>query len=362
MSGNSNAKTAFIDFVVKEWLAVASGVGWLLTCVYARRLPVYSRDELQVLFILLVLFVAVNGIQQGGLILNLARNLEKGKLIPLKLVTATFFLSMLITNDVSLLVVVPLTLALRMKHKGIVVILQALAANAGSALTPLGNPQNLFIYWYYNVPALRFMATMAPFSLAFLFLLTISSAFLGTDRVVRHYLPLRKTGGRAYVHCFLLLLVVLTILRLMPTSSGLLVLAYAIFFDRRVLRVDYALLLTFFFFFGIGDNLQVLLQSEIGRTHHVFLFSALASQVMSNVPATLLLSNFTTHWRALLWGSNAGGFGSLFGSLANLIAYKLYVSHETTSNPAAFTTAFLLLGYLALAFSAALYFLLYGSA
>jgi len=78
---------------------------------------------------------------------------------------------------------------------------------------------------------------------------------------------------------------------------------------------------------------------------------------MSNVPATLLFAKFTLNWQALLWGANAGGFGSLFGSLANLIAYKIYVAHENTNNTAEFTVRFLLMGYAALFVSIGLYFL-----
>jgi Na+/H+ antiporter NhaD/arsenite permease-like protein len=80
---------------------------------------------------------------------------------------------------------------------------------------------------------------------------------------------------------------------------------------------------------------------------------------MSNVPATLLFAKFTLNWQALLWGANAGGFGSLFGSLANLIAYKIYVTHEDTNNTARFTARFLILGYAALFVSIGLYFILY---
>ncbi len=136
----------FIDFVLKEWLLIASGVGFALLSIYTKHLPVYSIDELQVLFILFVLFITVNGLQKGGLLLKIAQSIEKGKVIPLKLVLATFFLSMLVTNDIVLMVIVPLTLSLNINRKDILVILEALAANSGSAFTPIGNPQNLYIY------------------------------------------------------------------------------------------------------------------------------------------------------------------------------------------------------------------------
>ncbi|MCD6201090.1 MAG: hypothetical protein J7K46_04690, partial [Bacteroidales bacterium] len=137
------------------------------------------------------------------------------------------------------------------------------------------------------------------------------------------------------------------------------VILFALIFDRKALRVDYALLFSFLFFFGIADNLRTMLASEISHSGHIFLLSALASQVMSNVPATLLFAKFTSNWQALLWGANAGGFGSLFGSLANLIAYKIYVTHEDANNTAIFAARFLLMGYVALLVSIGLYFLLH---
>jgi len=91
----------FINFLLKEWLLIASGVGFALLFLYTKYLPVYSINELQVLFILFVLFITVNGLQKNGLLLKIAQSIEKGKLISLKLVLATFFLSMLVTNDIA---------------------------------------------------------------------------------------------------------------------------------------------------------------------------------------------------------------------------------------------------------------------
>ena len=351
-------QTTFIDFVLKEWLVISSGVGLTLTAFYTKQLPVYSINEIQVLFILFVLFVAVNGLQKSGLILKIAQNVEKGKAIPLKLVITTFFLSMLVTNDIALIVIVPLTLSLNINRKDILVILEALAANSGSAFTPIGNPQNLFIYWFYGIPPDTFIKTIAPFSLVLLGLLIVSSLFIKIRNNLQDS-KVQKINKRSYVYGVLIVVVFLTVFHVLPVLSGIVVILYALIFDRKALRIDYALLFTFLFFFGIADNLKVMLASEISHSGHVFLFSALASQVISNVPATLLFAKFTLNWQALLWGVNAGGFGSLFGSLANLIAYKIYVTHEDTNNTAVFTTRFLLMGYVALFVSIGLYFLLY---
>jgi Na+/H+ antiporter NhaD/arsenite permease-like protein len=351
-------QATFIDFVLKEWLVIASGVGLALTAVYTKRIPVFSINEMQVLFILFVLFVAVNGLQKSGLILKVAQSIEKGKAIPFKLVLTTFFLSMLVTNDIALIVIVPLTLSLNINRKDILVILEALAANSGSALTPVGNPQNLFIYWFYNVQPDAFIKTIAPFSLVLLGLLIVFSLFVNIRNDLQER-QVEKINKKFYIYGVFLVVVLLTVFHVLPVLAGSIVIIFALIFDREALRVDYALLFTFLFFFGIADNLKLILASEISHSGHIFLFSALASQVMSNVPATLLFAKFTLNWQALLWGVNAGGFGSLFGSLANLIAYKIYVTHENTNNIAGFTARFLIMGYVALLVSIGLYFIIY---
>ena len=355
------AQEKFIDFVLKEWLLIASGAGLALTSFYIKRVPAYSISELQVLFILFVLLVTVNGLKKSGVLLRISQSIEKGEVIALKLVLTTFFLSMVVTNDIALIIIVPLTLSLNINRKDILVILEVFAANSGSALTPIGNPQNLYIYWFYGIHPDAFIKTIAPFSLVFLGLLIICSILVKTRSDLQRY-PVQKINKKAYLYGVLLIVVLLTVFRVLPVLTGIIVILFALIFDRKALRIDYALLLSFLFFFGIADNLKIIMASEISHSGHIFLLSALASQVMSNVPATLLFAKFTSNWQALLWGSNAGGFGSLFGSLANLIAYKLYVTHEGSNNTAAFTAKFIIMGYMALFISVGLYFVLYRSA
>ena len=353
------AQGLLIDFILKEWLLIASGVGLLLTSIYAKNIPAYSIQELQVLFILFALFVTVNGLQRSGLVLKISQSIEQGKAIPLKLVVTTFFLSMVVTNDVALIVIVPLTLSLNISCKDILVILEALAANAGSALTPFGNPQNLYIYWFYGLHPTGFVATIAPFSITFLLILAISASFIKTNNELNISSETKPINRFAYIYGILLFIVLLVVLHILPILAGLLVIIFTLLFDRKTLRVDYPLLFSFFFFFGLAENLRILLGSEIHHSGHIFVFSALASQIMSNVPATLLFAKFTTNWEALLWGTNVGGFGSLLGSFANLIAYKIYITHEGANNTALFTGKFLIIGYAAFFMSIALYFVLH---
>ncbi len=349
----------FLDFVLKEWLLFAAAAGLFATSLYLKRIPRYSRDEFEVLFLLASLFMAVKGLEESGLMSRFSQWLECGSLLPLKLVMATFILSMVVTNDVSLVMVVPLTLMLNLPRKGMVVILEALAANAGSALTPFGNPQNLFIYWRYHIDPLRFILTMLPFAFFFGALLGVGALFLGGRSRACEGRSTVVVSKKAFIYGIFLLIMVLTVFHMVPLWLGIGVILYAALFDRRSLKIDYMLLLTFFCFFGLADNFKVMLPSLIARSKNTFLLSALVSQVISNVPAAILLADFTTKWKALLWGTNVGGFGSLVGSLANLIAYKFYVAEEKNSHLLGFTLQFLLLGYLAFFLGTLLYMLLF---
>ena len=351
-------KKLVLDFFLKEWLLLVSVAGLLLTSLYLQRLPRVTPEDAQILFILAALFVAVKGVERSGLMLRLSRMLGRGRRLPLKLVLATFVLSMVVTNDVALVVIVPLTMALDARRKDLLVILEALAANAGSALTPFGNPQNLFLYWHYGLQPETFVAAIAPFSFLFLLLFSLLALFIPAAAGGRGPLS-EPVRGSAILYAGLLLVVVLTALRLLPAPVAALVLLYALFFDRGSLRIDYLLLVTLICFFGISENVKSLFQTSLEHSGHIFIFSALSSQVISNVPAALMFAKFTGQWQALLWGSNVGGFGSLVGSLANLIAYRIYLSHGG-EGAIGFTTRFMLFGYLAFAVGIGLYFLLQG--
>ena len=345
----------FIGFLLREWLPGLAAAGLVLTSLYIGALPDYSVAEIEVLGLLFALFVVVRGLEKSRLIEWVAWKMEQTGRPALQLVLATFFLSMFITNDAALVLLVPLGLTLPLQNRGLLVILLALAANAGSALTPLGNPQNLFIYWYYHLAPLTFIRTIAPFSLPYLLFLSGCAYFLplsGNGSKARATVQIQPV---AWLYSLFFILLILTILHILPPFAPLAVLVYSLIFDRRALRIDYGLLLSFFFFFGLAENMKLLLATEIQHADHIFLFSALASQCISNVPAALLFAKFTSQWQALLWGTNVGGFGSLVGSLANLIAYRIYVRDATRQETGRFTLLFVVLGYLCFFLGVGLY-------
>jgi len=314
------------DFLLKERLLTISTIGFILSTLYTQNFPTYSNSQLEVIFILFMLFISVNGMQRGRALEAIAKYIERGEFISLKLILTTFFLSMFVTNDISLIVIVPITLSLNIDRKDILVILEALSANVGSALSPIGNPQNLFIYWHYNLSIFEFIETIAPFSIVFLLILiAISIYFNSKNGIEEEYIEIEKIS---FIYLSILVVIIFAILHILPLYFASIAFIFALIFDRKALYIDYSLLFIFLLFFGMANNLETLLNLKIEYQTHIFIFSALISQILSNVPTALIFSKFTSNWEALLWGVNVGGFGTLFSSLANLIAYRIYIKSK----------------------------------
>ncbi len=306
-------------------MLAGSVAGWLLTSLVLRRWPRYDASDAGVLLALGVLMVVTRGLERQGLTAWLAHRLQTGRHAGFRLVFGTLVLSALLTNDVTLLALVPLALRLPSAFTEERVVLMALAANVGSALAPFGNPQNLFLYWHYGVSAAAFLHTVAPLAWLALPLLALA---LWTDRAgskaqaAEPDAPALKGGALAFAGLLGLTVVVVLHLLPLPVLGAVVLLAAAL--DLGSLRVDVGLLATFAAFFGLTDQLRYALQATIAHPQHVFLGAALLSQAIGNVPAALLLADFTADWHALVWGVSVGGFGTLIASLANVIAYRVY--------------------------------------
>ena len=260
-----------------------------------------------------------------------------------------FFFSMLITNDVALITFVPFTIlvlsmAEQKKFLIPVIVLETIAANLGSMLTPLGNPQNLYLYTISGLSIGAFVRIMLPYSFVSAILLLIFILFLpkdtvstvtasNTSNVICEAVKARKNSRILFTaYLILFLLCLLTVLHILPYQiMFLLVLTGFLLLDYRVLKdVDYFLLLTFLcFFIFIGNMKQISLVHELISkllVHHEVLMGIGASQIISNVPAAILLSGFTDDYSALLIGVNLGGLGTLIASLASLISFKFYAN------------------------------------
>ena len=251
------------------------------------------------------------------------------------LVVITMFGSMLLTNDTALLTFLPLgwfvlSVTGQEKHAALLFILQNCAANLCGMITPFGNPQNLYLFSYYGIPAGTFFSVMLPPFILSTVLILLCCLLFPKDRLTVPEAQVVVDRRRAVVYGGLFCLAVAMVLRLIPYGPGLAVIVLALWFlDRHALKsVDWGLLATFAAFFTFSGNLA---RMEPVRmlfvrllSHGTMLISALTCQIISNVPAAILLSRFTQDARGLLVGVNVGGAGTLVASLASLITFREY--------------------------------------
>ena len=358
------------SFLKREPVLVIAALAALVSCFFVPPDAAYlSYLDFRTLALLYCLMAVVAGLRRAGLFARLSHVLcervASVRLLGLTLVLLCFFSSMLITNDVALLTFVPfavvvLGMADRKRDLILVVVLQTVAANLGSMLTPVGNPQNLYLYSRYELGFGDFLRITGPVWLLSLLLCALGCLLLPGERlhIFLGEMPLLNRR-RVLLYAALFAVCLLTVLRLLPWQAMLLiVLAILAVFDRKVLgQADFLLLLTFAAFFVFSGNLarieavDRLLRSLLqGREFPV---SLLTSQVISNVPAALLLSGFTEDARALILGVNIGGLGTPIASLASLISMKLY-SHSDHAHTGKYLLVFsgvnvLLLALLSLA-------------
>ena len=258
------------------------------------------------------------------------------RLAALGLVAATAVLSMLLTNDVSLFVMVPLTLTIcRMARMPAtrLVIFEALAVNAGSMLTPIGNPQNLFLWQQWGNGFGGFVLAMLPLVAVSLVLLLVLTAVSFPGKSMEAH----EHSDDAVDRTMLIVAAVLYVPFLVFTDLhyaawallGVLIVFLA--FRRRIVAsIDWGLLLTFVLMFidlrllaGLDSVKSFIGSFGLDQPSHLYATGALASQVVSNVPAAILLAEYSKDWRTIAFGVNVGGFGFVLGSLANLIALRL---------------------------------------
>ncbi len=316
--------------------------------------------DFRTLSILFCLMAVMVGMQESGVFRFTAEKLlvkvKNTTQLVLILVMLCFVFSMFITNDVALITFVPFTfIVLRMlgeeaeKHLMIpVVVFQTIAANLGSMLTPMGNPQNLYLYGKSEMGLGSFLVLMLPYTFLSMVLLLLCGIWLGKksgDGKVKVDLAektsLRGREKELFRYGILFVVSLLTVAHVLDYIICLvIVLAAFLIWDRPLFKkVDYALLLTFIgFFVFIGNMGRVpffneLLQKLVAGNEVVT--AVLSSQVISNVPAALLLSGFTNNVEGLIVGTNLGGLGTLIASMASLISYK-YVAKENKCSKGAY--------------------------
>ena len=311
---------------------------------------------------------------------------RRPRTLGLALVLTTAALSCVATNDMALIMMLPLA-AFTLVGAGHARLLpavfacQSLAANLCGMIAPFGNPQNLYLYSYYGLGLGEFLGAMAlPFAASTVGVIactwwltgkragqpaeeqsaerrgedgdaaTMGSASreaavadngrggsetrraLPSESCPASSRPMPLSRRRLALYGALLALTMLAVFRVVPIAAAVVAVAAALAWaDRRALAaVDWALLATFACFFVFAGNLarvpEVAAWLSPLMADYGLLVSAGASQVISNVPAAVLLSHFTGAWQPLLVGVNIGGAGTLVGSLASLITLQHFAS------------------------------------
>lgn len=360
-----------IDFVKREAvLCVALLLAALSVFVIPPDKGYLEYIDVRTLAILFCLMCVMAGLQKIGMFRWIAGELlkkVKGTVsLVMVLMLLCFFSSMLITNDVALITFVPFTFTvLKMmgedkKHRMALplVAMQTIAANLGSMLTPIGNPQNLYLYGKSEMSVGNFILLMLPYTVVSLIFLIVWGILWGRkntedsesgawnfDNQESMDFCSKTVIIRLYAYAALFLLCLLSVAHVISWQVTLAaVLAVVLLMDRKILaKVDYSLLLTFAgFFIFIGNagrvpSFREFLQRVVtGREVYA---AVAASQFISNVPAALLLSGFTDNYCDLLIGVNIGGMGTLIASMASLISYK-YVAKEESGRKGKYLIVF----------------------
>lgn len=337
---DSKKKNTFIEFLKKESVLVIALSLATISCFIAT--PKLSYIDFKVLILLFNLMIVVAAFKElsvlDSIAISLLKKCKSYRAISTILVFITFVSAMIVTNDVALLTFVPLSIVVARKANINVlkiVIFQTLAANLGSSFTPMGNPQNLFIYSFYNLKPVDFFVITGPIlllSIVFLLLL------INRDKKMDLSIDLKdvKIDNKNHIFIFtvLFLIILLSVFHLIDYKLTFVITVLTVLILNKKLfsQVDFSLLITFIGFFIFVENISTLdsvktfMKSLLGSGRSTFITSILSSQVISNVPATMLLSGFTDHVKALLLGANIGGMGTLIASLASVISYKIYSS------------------------------------
>lgn len=286
---------------------------------------------------LLGLMILTKGVELSGWLHRLGRQviarLSSQRRLALFLVCGSALLAMILTNDIALFVAVPLTLelgALAALPLRRLVIFEALAVNTGSLLTPIGNPQNIFLWRLSGVEFGAFVLHMLPpFCIAGACLLLLTLWAFPAERIhVNRAEPVSAVQRPLLLTSVLLYIPFLILADLHYTIAGLLLVTvvFLVAFPRLLRQIDWPLLVVFVLMFvDLGRLAQypVLTYVDLAERGSLYVTGALSSQVISNVPAAILLSRYSHDWGTIAWAVDVGGFGLFIASLANLIALRL---------------------------------------
>lgn len=350
MSTLVKIKNTIFSFVKKEVVLSIAIIAAIITCFFvppdAEYLGYFEEKTLITLFCMLSVVAGLKYTNVFELISKKMIGLfHTRRSVIYALVFGTYFFDMIVANDMSLITFLPLAYIVMHstgndKYLGVTFILMTIAANMGGMITPYGNPQNLYLFSFYEMGLLDFLSALIIQAAAILIMLFISGLFIKNEPlelINDKVLDVKKKYLLVYAALFVL--VILCIFRVINhwVSLGIVVLTILIMDRKRFKEVDYALLATFCVFFVFSGNIARIdtindfIKSIVGASgENVLLAGIISCQFISNVPTAIFLSKFTNVAYAsdLLVAVNVGSLGIIISSLASLIALKEFLKHQ----------------------------------
>lgn len=338
-----------LHYLKKEIVLVVAWILALISMIFVHPSKEYADYiDFRTLGILWGLMITMEGLKKQGFFDAVGNKLlsktKKVTQLSVVLVFLCFFFAMLITNDVALITFVPFSIIMLKKCNQEklmipVIVMQTIAANLGSMMTPIGNPQNLYLYGLAEVSLTTFVSWMLPYTIAAAVALGIAIALFArggkievSDSVGEQSADMLVDRKNWIIYFLMFILAIFVVMDAVPYHIFvIMVLIITVIADSKLLvEVDYSLLFTFVGFFIFTGNMQNIHNVEAIMDKfvagHEVLCGVVVSQFISNVPATLLLSGFTPNIRQLVIGVNFGGLGTLIASMASLISYKIFVN------------------------------------
>jgi len=338
-------KDKILGFIKNEVVLSVAIILTIITCFFVPIDKEYlNYFDYNTLICLFCILSVVAGLKSTNVFELISRKMiglfHTRRAVIYSLVFGTFFFDMIVANDMSLITFLPLTYIVlhstnNDKYLAFTFIMQTIAANMGGMITPYGNPQNLYLYSYYNIDTSEFFGILLLQSITVAVLLYICCAFIKNDT-----LKLKKNSkiiiskNNLIIYSILFILVILTIFRVIPYLITLGIVIVTIFcVDRtRFKKVDYALIATFSVFFIFSGNIARIpaIKDLISNivVKNTLLAGLVSCQFISNVPTAIFLSKFTNNYTDLLISVNIGSLGILISSLASLITLKEFLKHQ----------------------------------
>lgn len=338
-------KNSVLSFIKKEVVLSIAIIATIVTMFFVPIDKEYlGYFEYKTLVALFCMLAVVAGLKNTNVFELISKKLiglfKTRRAVIYCLIYGTFFFDMIVANDMSLITFLPLTYIVlhstgNDKYLAFTFIMQTIAANMGGMITPYGNPQNLYLYSYYNIPTLEFFGVLLIQSITVALLLFIGCLFIKNEKLsLKNEEKFEIKKKELIVYAILFVFVILSIFRVVPhlVTLAIVVVTVLIVDIKRFKYVDYALLATFCVFFVFSGNIAriTVIKDFIANivAENTLVAGIVSCQFISNVPTAIFLSKFTENYRDLLVSVNIGSLGIIISSLASLITLKEYLKHQ----------------------------------